>query len=150
MRTSIAAVVLLAACGGDASGPDGQLPAELVAEWVAEPACAPPCAFTLTWTQNPAAKLDAVAAFGVTVRVQVTASGRFTRSGSGEPAEGTARLADGALVVTDTRGVVDTIDYRVEGEYLHLDFRREFVEVDFNGDGTKDPARVAGVFRRRP
>lgn len=142
--------LLLAGCGGDASGPDAIIPTQLVAEWVAEPACAPPCAFTLRWAANPAIGLEAIGALGITVRVRVTADGRFTRSGTGDPAEGSVRVVGDALVVTDTRGVVDTIDYQVQGEYLHLDFRREYVDLDFDSDGTADPARVSGVFKKRP
>ena len=150
MKKQILGVLLLAACGGDSSGPDSTIPAQLVAEWVAEPACAPPCAFTIRWAENPTIGLEAITALGLTVRVRVTADGRFTRSGTGEAAEGTVRMVDGALVVTDTRGVVDTIDYEIQGEYLHLDFRREYVELDFDSDGAADPARVSGVFRKRP
>lgn len=147
--TAVLTVPVLAACSGDSAGPDTDIPAELVGEWVAEPACAPPCAFTLAWTQNPAARVNAVTALGVTVRIDVTAAGRFTRSGSGDAASGSLEVDGSMLVVTDSRGVVDTIDYAIEGQYLNLAFRRDFVALDFNQDGQLDASRVTGVFRKR-
>lgn len=150
-RLSAAMVLALAgaSCGGDAAGPASAVPASLVGEWVASPACAPPCAFTLTWTENSAARFEAVSVLGLTIRVGIRSSGRMTVSGSGEPSEGEVTVAGATLVVRDTRGVVDTIDYRIEGPHLYLDFRRPSEEVDFDGDGVADPAWVAGVFRKQ-
>ena len=149
MRRALPLVLLpLLACG-DSSGPDVVLPAELVGGWVAEPACAPPCSFALAWTANPQARFDAVTSLGITVRINVTSAGRFTRSGTGDAESGQARVEGSTLIVRSDAGVVDTIDYVLQGTDLHLDFRREFTEVDFNGDGQLDPAHVTGVFRRR-
>jgi len=45
--------------------------------------------------------------------------------------------------------VVDTIDYRWEGNALRLDFRREFKVVSFDADTVKDASSAAAVFVRR-
>jgi hypothetical protein len=151
MRNLVFAALLVStpsACA-DGSGPDTDVPAELVGEWQADAACAPPCSFTLTWKGHPTAKFDAIA-LGMALRMEIAANGRF-RFGdvSAMPPAGEVRAENRQLIVTDAVGVVDTIDYDVEGSALSLAFRREFVVLDFNADGAKDASTAAGVFVRR-
>lgn len=152
MRKLVLATLLAGAIPGcgDSSGPPAQVPANLVGTWQADAACAPPCSFTLTWKQNPQAKLDAVSSLGMALRMEIGADGHF-RFGDvvSLPPAGRVRGTSQQLVVTDAKGVVDTIDYRFEGAALRLDFRREFTVVDFNADGIKDPSTAAAVFLRR-
>lgn len=151
MRKLVLAALLagaLTGCG-DSSGPGDQVPAELVGTWQADAACAPPCSFTLTWTQSPQAKLDAIS-LGMALRMEIGADGRF-RFGdvTSLPPSGQVRVTGRQLVVRDAAGVVDTIDYRFEGAALRLEFRREFTVIDFNADGVRDPSTAAAVFLRR-
>jgi hypothetical protein len=149
MRKLWLVILGLAVGCGDSSGPDAAVAAELVGEWVAEPACAPPCSFTLTWVENPLAKLDAVVLLGLTVRIDVTSSGRFTLSGA-VAESGTVRTEGSTMLVTSGVGAVDTIDWSIRDGNLHLDFRREYAVISFDPPNTDpDPAHVTGVFRRR-
>lgn len=148
LATLLLASAATAACG-DGSGPDDRVPAELVGEWRADAGCAPPCTFTLTWKQDPRARLDAIS-LGMALRMEIEAAGRF-RFGdvSNLPPAGEVRVEGSKLIVTDADGVVDTIDYRFEGSALRLDFRREFRVVSFNADTVRDASTAAAVFVRR-
>jgi len=145
---ALLAAATAAACG-DGSGPSAMIPSELVGEWHADAACAPTCNFTLTWKDNPAAKLDAIN-LGMALRMDIEANGRF-RFGdvTAMPPAGQVRVSGNEMVVTDAEGTIDTIDYRMETVGLRLDFRREFLVVSFNGDTIKDPSTASAVFVKR-
>jgi hypothetical protein len=147
----VVALGALAAACGDGTGPGADVvPPELVATWVAEPACLPQCGFTLAWVENPADSINVTSTTGLTMEITLTRTGTFRlvqRPGSESTAE--VRVAPGMLIVTDQAGVVDTLDYSIAGSYLQLHFRRTFSVIDFNGDGTLDPARARGRFLRR-
>lgn len=136
-----------AACG-DSSGPEASLPAEIVAEWVAEPACAP-CGFTVTSTTNPADSLNVVHFLGLTVELSIGARGSFRLRHGSSTSTGTARaLSPGTIVVTNSAGVADTIDYGRRGELLDIRLRRIW-SLDITGDGTPERVRATGTFRAR-
>jgi hypothetical protein len=149
----LATSLLLTACGGDGTGPEGDvIPAELAARWVAEPGCLPNCGFTLSSVADPADSVNVTAFTGLTTEINMTRSGTFqiqTRPGPDTASTGSVRRAPGILIVTDAAGTVDTLDYTLSGEYLSLRFRREFTVFDFTGDGVNDPANARGTFRRR-
>lgn len=147
---ALACWILAAGCG-DSSGPDAGIPDELVGRWRADAACAPPCAFTLTWTANPQARLDAIATLGIALDMDIGADGRFVFAFSPGtvPPAGKVRVSGQRLVVTDADGAVDTIAYRFEGSALRLDFQRQFVVLDFDANGQPDPSTAAAVFLRR-
>jgi hypothetical protein len=148
-----AAALMVAACGGEGgTGPAEVIPAELAATWVAEPACLPECGFTLASAANPADSINVTAFVGLSTEITMTRDGTFrlrTRPGPDTASVAQVRAGAGVLVVTDGAGAVDTLDYSLAGDYLHLRFRRHFTVFDFTGDGTPDPATARGRFRRR-
>lgn len=150
MRNLVLAALLAGAAGcGESSGPTPRIPANLVGQWQADAACAPPCTFTLTWKENPQARLDAIN-LGMVLRMEIEANGRF-RFGdvTAMPPAGRVEVHGAQLVVTDAEGIVDTIDYRFEATALRLDFRREFTVVDFNSDGRADASTALAVLVKR-
>ena len=149
--TALGCGLVLAACGDDGA-PRGDIPAELVATWVAEPACRPQCGFTLASVADPADSLNVTSFGGLTTELSIASNGTFrvaSRPGADTISAGRARVEGSMLIVTDAAGTVDTLDYALTGAYLDLVFRREFVVLDFDGDGVLDPATARGRFRKR-
>lgn len=150
-------VLVLAACGGDSSGPAAEdvIPEALVGSWVAEPACVNAgCGFILSPESNPADTLNATAAFGITTEITLTRRGGFTLSilpGNTLPVIGTARLGGEAntLIVTSANGAVDTLDYAVGGNVLDFKIRRAYTFPYVTVDGVPVPAKASGRFHRR-
>jgi hypothetical protein len=143
--------LLLAACGGDGTGPGEVLPAELVATWAADPACLPACGFTLSHVANPSDSLNITSAVGISTEITLTRNGTFrmrTRPGPDTASTAKVRAQAGMLIVTDAMGTVDTLDYTVTASTLNLRFRRTFAVFDFTGDGVPDPAHARGAFRK--
>lgn len=141
----------LAACG-DGTGPGDVVPPELAARWVAEPACVPACGFSLISVAEPSDSLNVTAFAGLTTEIAVSRGGTFRlsiRPGPDTASTASVRVEGSTLIVTDAVGMVDTLDYVLREPYLELRFRRHFVVLDFDGDGTPDAARARGTFQRK-
>lgn len=141
----------LAACG-DGTGPGDAVPAALAARWVAEPACLPSCGFSLISMANPTDSLNVTSFAGLTTEITVNRGGTFRlafRPGPDTATTASVRAEGSMLIVTDAAGTVDTLDYVLREPYLDLQFRRAFVVLDFDGDGTPDSARARGTFQRK-
>jgi hypothetical protein len=145
-----AMVTMMAGCG-DGTGPE-IVPSELVGMWVAEPACLPRCGFTLERVGSPGDTVNVTAFTGITTEIAMTRDGGFrlrTRPGPDTASTARVRVSPGMLVVTDVAGTVDTLDYSLQGQMLHLRFRRTFSVFDFTGNGQNDPAVARGRFEKR-
>jgi hypothetical protein len=139
--------LLMIGCDGDSAGVEvAVLPAELVGTWVANSTCSPSCSYTLTSTENPAAHADLVAVAGVTVNLHMQSNGAASLNLAGQTVSGTARVVNGALILTSGLSA-DTVDYSVAGGMLTLDFRTPIL-YDLNGDGTVYSSNARAVLKK--
>jgi hypothetical protein len=143
-----AALLTIAACGDDGTGPDGGIPAELVATWSAGPACAASgCALVVFARADPSRREDFVAS-GFTVDMTVQSSGRLRMQvvlGTGlSLLDGSLRVETGQLIISGT--TVDTLDYTLSGDFLEVELRSQFSR-DF-GLGV-EPAGLRGKFLKQ-
>lgn len=146
MRYLFAAAALLAAACGDSTAPD-VIPELLAGNWVAEPACLPNCGFTITPVASPGDSLNVVSGFGVTMDLSLTRAGRIeiralNAGSSVEPIRGEVTVEGQTLILRDTEGSVDTVDFQVNATRLQVAFRQQVLL-----EGA--PSRVSGVFLRR-
>lgn len=130
----LASVAAIGACGGDSTGPSGDIPAELVGTWEAGPDCHPQCYATL-FSRNSADTLGFTSL--LTVRMEVRSSGRLDLSvvGLGEDAlvEGDLEVRQGKLIVS-ADGVADSLSYTVAGNQLTAQMLNS-LQQDITGDG---------------
>jgi hypothetical protein len=155
LRSSIvltsALVGVVLGCGDDGS-PVLSVPAELVGVWVAEPACTPQCGFTIVSEESQSDSINITQFAGTTTELRIGASGTFgvaTLPGPDTITPGKVRVVGPMMIVTDPTNQVDTLDYVLVGQYLAVEWRRRFLDFDFDGDGAADPAIVRGRFRKR-
>ena len=144
-------VGVLVGCGDDGS-PTASVPADLVGVWVAEPACTPQCGFAVISEESRSDSINVTQFAGTTTELRIGASGSFgvaTLPGPDTITPGKVRVVGPMMIVTDPTNQVDTLDYVRIGQYLDVEWRRRFLDFDFDGDGTADPAIVRGRFRKR-
>jgi hypothetical protein len=145
----LATAAIAAAACADGTGPGAALPADLVGEWVADSRCIPQCSLTIHPATNPA---DSVAlTHFVGLFVDIAAAGRFTLQTVPAVSDrgtvtGTATLSGGQLVVRTSSGEEERVDYTTGGGRLTLGFAGT---MDFDGDGTPEPARIRATLVRR-
>jgi hypothetical protein len=146
MRTLTAAVLSVFFLGcGDSSGPQ-TMPAGLIGSWEARTSCIPECGITIFSVANPADSVDTTRLVATEVTIQAA---RFTlQSGGGATISGAARVEGTRIMVRGPSGAEEGIDYSLspDGRLLTLFFDGVF---DFNSDGSTEPARARGIFRRR-
>lgn len=142
---------LLAACGGDGTGPANTLPAALVGAWQAGPSCrAAGCAITarvegsgtvLPLTDSVAISLDIRATGGIT--------STLTRGGSTLTLLGVGRTLGANTLIVDYSGAAvssDTVTYSTQGALLRFDFQNV---ANFTVGGETLPLRLSVLFARR-
>lgn len=147
---AVVAVLAMAACGSDSSGPPaGGVPSELAGTWVADVGCVPQCGFTFRSVANPADSLNITSSLAISTEVHLAQGGSFHMiSAAGGSVQGTAR-AQGNMLIVQGGGQADTLDYVLSGGRLQLDFRGTYSTFDLTGDGVVDPARLRGTFVKR-
>jgi hypothetical protein len=153
MRRAVVLVAagMLAGCG-DTIAPAAVVPADLVGNWVAEPACRPQCGFVVISEENPEDSINITQFTGATTIFRIGANGSFgvaSLPGPDTVTPGRVRVVGTMMIVTDAANQVDTLDYVRVGEYLDLEWRRRFTNIDFDGDSMADPAIARGRFWRR-
>jgi hypothetical protein len=146
--TLLASVLLPAACGGadDATGP---IPRELAATWEADRRCVPGCAFHLYTTDVPADSLNLLA-WDFHVQIVLGRNGGFRMQagiGNDTTFQGTARLEEDRLVVTDLAGSVDTMTFQLDDARLQITMPTHF-RVE-SGDQVFDAPFARGILQRR-
>ncbi|MGH7444633.1 MAG: hypothetical protein ACREKM_07140 [Longimicrobiales bacterium] len=141
----------VAACGGDGTGPEIEIPAELVGTWVAAPACAPACGFTFA-NRADAADTTNFTALGVTSRFTLNATGGFTFNAgvpSTVPIGGRMHVAGSMLVVEATGEFEEErIAYALSGDLLALTWQETYA-FDLDDDGTAEAVEVRGHFEKQ-
>ena len=154
MRALVWTAVAAALVGcGDGTGPEAAVvPADLVGNWYAEPACRPQCGFVVVSEENASDSINITQFSGATTIFRIGANGTFgvaSLPGPDTVTPGRVRVVGTMLIVTDAANQVDTLDYVRLGQYLDLEWRRRFLNLDFDGDGMADPAIARGRFIRR-
>ena len=142
---------MLAACGGDATGPDGSVPEPLVGVWVADAACLPECEFTVFARQQPGPSINLVQ-FGLGVEMDIRPSGRLrleVRLVRDTLLDGTVRIqGDRMFVQASGATTVDTLAFTLEEPWLRIELLSRLT-YDLDGNGTEEDVGVRGRFRRR-
>lgn len=152
-------LVALAACSGDSSGPSGgtPLPTELVGTWQTNAACAPRgCRLVARSATNPSdslAVLNPPLQFSARLTLQANGAATASVTAAGLPAAdrtGSAKVANGLLIVSYPGSVADTASFSVSGNLLTLDYHNRIENlVDLNGDHVNDTVTLHGTFERQ-
>lgn len=132
-----AALLSLAACSHDSTGPNDPL----VANWEADPRCLWDCWFTVRSVSNPADTLNLTNQFSARFELDLRSDGSYQMQLSAPQApsyqdNGSFTSAGALLILSGTDGV-DTVDYQLNSPLLRLSFRKHFALTGlFSGTDT--------------
>lgn len=132
-----AALLSLAACGHDSTGPTDPL----VGSWEADPRCLWDCWFTVSSVSNTADTLNLTNQFSARFELDIRSNGSYQMQLSAPQApsyqDNGSYTSTGALLILSGTDGVDTVDYQLNSPLLRLSFRKRFALTGlFSGTDT--------------
>ncbi|MEJ2217325.1 MAG: hypothetical protein P8099_12005 [Gemmatimonadota bacterium] len=133
-----AALLSLAACSHDTTGPTDPL----VANYEADPRCLWDCWFTVRSVSNPADTLNLTNQFSARFELDLQSNGSYqmqlSAPGVVDPYQDNGSFTStGSLLILSGTDGVDTVDYQLNSPLLRLSFRKHFALTGlFSGTDT--------------